>query len=186
MRQINEYIISKSTKIYTIKADDDNIRQIVKDELDRLGNEADLNHIDVSKVTNMTGLFSAKKINNLCLLYDYPKLNPNISSWNVSNVKNMRDMFYHCECFNCNISEWDVSNVEDMRYMFYYCECFNCNISKWDVSNVIDMYGMFYGCKKFYQNLHNWNAENVQSYSYMFSDRMINKKKYWPKAFPWE
>lgn len=161
MRQINEYIISKSTKRYTIKANNDNIRQIVKDELDRLGNNVDLNHIDVSKVTNMSWLFSAKKINKLCLLYDYPKLNPDISSWNVSNVI-------------------------DMKYMFYYCECFNCNISEWDVSNVIDMYAMFYECKKFYQNLHNWDAKNVQSYSYMFSDKMLKNKKYWPKAFPWE
>jgi surface protein len=70
--------------------------------------------------------------------------------------------------------------------MFYYCERFNCDISGWDVSNVKDMTNMFYRCKKFYQNLHDWNAENVKSYGYMFSDRMVKKKKYWPKAFAWE
>ena len=40
-----------------IIATDDTIDQIVKDEIKRLGNNADLNHIDVSQVTNMDSLF---------------------------------------------------------------------------------------------------------------------------------
>ena len=45
--------------------------------------------------------------------------------------------------FNGDISNWDVSNVTNMRFMFYECKSFNKDISNWDASNVIDMSGMF-------------------------------------------
>ena len=164
MRPITEYLSNKIKKSYYtnyIKATNDTIHKIVKDELDRFGHDADLNHIDVSNVTDMSFVFCARALNTKCLGFEYDDINPNISKWDVSNVVNMEHMFFFCERFNCDISEWDVSKVENM-------------------------YAMFYRCKKFYQDLHDWNAENVKSYSYMFSDRMVKKKKYWPKAFPWE
>ena len=45
--------------------------------------------------------------------------------------------------FNGDVSEWDVSNVTDMKVMFYKCKSFNQNISKWNVSNVTNMASMF-------------------------------------------
>ena len=160
MKTINEYLNTK-VKSFTIEAYDETIAQIVKKELDRLGHDADLNHIDVSNVTDMSFVFCARTLNGKCLGLIYDDINPDVSKWNVKNVTNMDHMFYYCKRFNCDISGWDVSNVKDMT-------------------------NMFYRCKKFYQNLHDWNAENVKLYSYMFSDRMVKKKKYWPKAFPWE
>ena len=41
----------------------------------------------------------------------------------------MTDVFYELD-FNGDISQWDVSNVTDMRYMFYECQSFNQDISK--------------------------------------------------------
>ena len=55
-------------------------------------------------------------------------------------------MFTDCEKFNQDISKWDVSNVTDMRYMFFWCDAFNQDISNWDVSNVINMDDIFYNC----------------------------------------
>ena len=46
--------------------------------------------------------------------------NGKISKWNVSNVKNMVDMFSHSK-FNNDISNWDVSNVEYNLYIFKSC-----------------------------------------------------------------
>jgi len=60
----------------------------------------------------------------------------------------MSYLFMH-KHFNGNISKWDVSNVRDMENMFKECEAFNCDISEWDVSNVTTMYSIFNGCKSF-------------------------------------
>ena len=142
MRQINEYLSTKVAQT-KIKATDETIRQIVKDELDRLGHDADLNHIDVSEVIDMNSLFS-------CIISDlggkYKDLNPDISKWDVSNVEDMSFMFYSCENFNCDISGWNVSNVKHMNHTFEGCRKFNQDLSRWDVRNIKNNYLMFYGC----------------------------------------
>ena len=123
MITIQEYLLSKKhNKLeYVIHATDKTIQQIVKDELDRLGHDADLNHIDVSKVTNMASLFSCAVDDYLGGFMKYEDLNPDISEWDVSNVKNMDGMFWGCEQFNCDISKWNVNNVETHDRMFLYC-----------------------------------------------------------------
>ena len=113
-----------------IKTTNDNIAEIIRYEINRLGDNADLNHIDVSDITHMAHLFSKSKFNG------------DISKWNVSNVTDMSFMFYNSQ-FNGDISKWNVSNVQDMEYMFSISS-FNGDISKWNVSNVINMRYMFY------------------------------------------
>jgi len=113
-----------------IKATDETIEQIVKQEIERLGNNADLNHIDVSEVTDMRQVFFQSHFNG------------DISQWDVSNVEKMNLMFDGSE-FNGDISGWDVSNVKEMPFMFNISK-FNGDISSWDVSNVEKMSMMFF------------------------------------------
>ena len=42
-----------------------------------------------------------------------------------------------------NIEDWDVSNIVDMRSLFYGAQAFNADISNWDTSNVVSMSSMF-------------------------------------------
>ena len=143
MKQINKYIVER----LHINKDIDshieyNYHPKTRDELEKLiyklikerGNEADLNDIDTSEITDMFRLFCRSNFNG------------DISEWNVSNVKKMDYMFYHAK-FNGNISNWDVSNVKDMNSMFCKSKftCENEDISKWDVSKVEDMHYMFTG-----------------------------------------
>ena len=142
MKLITEYLSTKVAQT-KIKATNSTIHKIVKDELDRLGHEADLNHIDVSGVTKMNNLFSC---HNDALGLKYQDLNPDISGWDVSNVENMSCMFWFCENFNCNISSWDVGKVENMVSMFDGCIKFNQDLSQWNVNKVKRHSWMFDNC----------------------------------------
>ena len=52
-------------------------------------------------------------------MFSYSSFNGDISKWNVSNVTNMRGMFFSSN-FNGDISDWDVGNVTNMGHMFSF------------------------------------------------------------------
>ena len=112
---------------------------------------------DVSKVTNMSNLFSLKE-----------DFNEDISSWDVSNVKTMRSMFESAEAFNQPIGTWDVSKVTNMYNMFSRAKSFNQPIGNWDVSNVKSMRQMFDSAISFNQPIGAWDVSNVTNMKGMF------------------
>lgn len=76
-----------------------------------------------------------------------------LSKWDVSHSKDMREMFYDSASFNADISRWDVSRVKDMESMFNKAASFNADISNWDVSRVVTMRKMFADATSFKRNL---------------------------------
>ena len=84
----------------------DELKELVDKLIKERGDDADLNDIDTSKITNMSKLFYVSSFNG------------DISNWDVSNVQYMYSMFRHSE-FNGDISNWNVSNVKDMGAMIY-------------------------------------------------------------------
>jgi hypothetical protein len=103
---------------------------------------------DVSKVTDMSELFTGYDTFNKKLL------------WDVSNVTNMKRMFWGCEEFNQTL-DWDVSKVTNMSGMFEGCKKFNKPLIRWNVKNVLDAGEMFYGCSVFNQPL-DWEVGRIK------------------------
>ncbi len=93
------------------------LKDLIEELIEKRGNEADLNDVDVSQIKDMSYLFW------------YSQFNGNISRWNVSRVKSMEGMFANSQ-FNGDISNWDVRNVENMFDMFFNSK-FERGISKW-------------------------------------------------------
>ena len=92
----------------------------------------------------------------------------NITTWNTSNVANMRFMFWNADSFNQNIANWNTSKVTDMIGMFQGADNFNQNIANWNTSNVTSMSSMFQAATSFNQNIGNWNTSNVTTMFEMF------------------
>ena len=158
MKNINTYINERlsvtSKSFYTCQPKTKReLTDIITDRVKAEGLECDLNDIDVSKITDMSYLFINTDV--------FKKFNGDISMWDVSNVKNMTEMFWGCEKFNCDLSRWNVSNVEKTSYMFWGCHEFNSDLSKWDMSNVTEMHCMFQFCESFKQNLDRWDVSKV-------------------------
>jgi len=87
----------------------------------------------------------------------------NISDWDVSQVTDMSQLFYHKPDFNYDIRNWDVGNVTDMRQMFYEASSFNQPIGDWDMSSVTDMSYMFYYATSLNQDISSWCVTNISS-----------------------
>lgn len=96
------------------------LQSIIKAELERQGPDADLNFIDTSLITDMDMLFY--NINKEILVG-----NIKIDCWDVSNVVNMRGMFYGCNECNTDISMWNISNVRHTGLMFGDCSISDSN-----------------------------------------------------------
>lgn len=104
---IQEKLIIKKSKYNYFPETKEELKEIIENSIKDEGNEVDLNHIDVSNITDMSELFKGTNFNG------------NISNWNVSNVTEMQSMFWGCKNFNKDISNWDVSNVTNMDNMFF-------------------------------------------------------------------
>jgi surface protein len=143
-----------------MKFNNETLRAAVEERLDDAASaEATYGHIsgwDVSKVTDMSNLFS---------LQDF---NEDISNWDVCNVKNMRSMFEGAGSFNQPIGIWDVSKVTNMYMMFAGANVFNQPIGNWDVSNVKSMRQMFETAISFNQPIDTWDVSNVTNMQGMF------------------
>ena len=174
----------KSTNLkYQVK-DKAELQQIISHIVYEIEPCANLNWLDVSEITNMNGLFrdmpfngdisdwDVSQVKDMSNMFDhcvqFTGINTNLSNWDVSKVENMDGMFYTCS-FNGihnDLDNWDVSSVKDMQKMFAYSP-FNGDISKWDVSRVKYMNSMFQ-YSTFNQPIGNWDISEIRSSSYMF------------------
>lgn len=85
MKSFKQHIYEKlkvSKHTYTLfPKSKDELEKMIKDEISKHGNRCSLNHIDVSKITDMADLFFDSEFNG------------DISNWDVSQVRKMKYMF---------------------------------------------------------------------------------------------
>ena len=140
MRKLEEFVIeklkvSKDTSTYTLfPKDKKELMRMIDDEVVKNGPACSLNHIDVSEITDMSGLFRQS-------IFD-----GDITGWDVSSVKDMSFMFEYAEFTgqNSDLSHWDVSNVDLMNYMFDHSKFNNRkSLNGWRIKKTAQTRGMF-------------------------------------------
>lgn len=90
----------------------------------------------------ITGLF------NNC-----PKLDCNLSKWDVSNVTDMKSLFDGCTNFKgVGLENWEPTLCEDMFKMFKDCINLNCDLSKWNCQKLGRVDQMFDNCTTLEKN----------------------------------
>ena len=83
---------------------------------------------------------------------------------NLSACTNLSNMFVNCESFqntNSSISTWNISNITTMKNLFNGASLFNQPLNSWDVSHVTNMSNVFTGALAFNQPLNNWDTRSV-------------------------
>ena len=113
------------------------------------------------------------------------RFNSDITSWDTSNVTNMRSFLENCFMFNQNIFEYyDTSKVENMKCMLKYCYKFNQPLTNLDTSNVEDFEDMLLWCTRFTYGVWHLNVEKWEDFSWMLRIENFNKSiKWWkPKS----
>jgi surface protein len=140
-----------------------------------------------SGITDMSSLFNQVIFNEDISSWDVSNVtnmnqmfaesyafNQPIGYWDVSSVTNMNGLFFHTTAFNQPINDWNVSSVTDMGGMFIESG-FNQPLDAWDVSNVTSMFTMFYAALAFNQSLDTWDVSNVGNMQSMFTNTPFNQ-----------
>jgi len=79
----------------------------------------------------------------------------------------MNSMFYYANTFNQDLSSWNTSNVTDMRSMFRNNAAFDQDLSSWDITSVTAitafMTGTTLSTAHYDALLVGWEAQSVVS-----------------------
>lgn len=97
----------------------------------------DISGWDVSNVTNMSYMFKGATAFDQDIGGEF--------GWDVSRVKNMEQLFQQSG-FNQNISSWNVSGVTIMYNMFFGASAFDQPLEWGSLNENVSMVGMLDGC----------------------------------------
>ncbi len=93
-----------------------------------------------------------------------------ISGWEVTNVKDMDNLFLNSPLFNQDLSRWKVGNVWWLNNTFNKASAFNGNLKRWGLHSVISMDGTFANATLFDSKINLWDVSNVRSMEGMFGN----------------
>lgn len=116
---------------------------------------------DTSNVKSMAHMFPPNYSNNTIT---------NLSLLNTSSVTNMCSMLYSCNVEREDIEKMNVSNVKNMRYLFFGVSGISSlDLTNWDVTNVVDALHLFSNSDAQHLNLSNWNPTKLINATLMFN-----------------
>lgn len=120
-----------------------------------------LDNMDTSAAEDMSGMFQYMGTDNT------PAEGIDISSFNTSKVKNMKDMFSGSMAATIKISGIDTSNVENMDSMFSSLKNVKeLDLSNIDVRKVTSVHNIFYSNTALTSlNLSNWHPDSLTSFN---------------------
>ena len=129
------------------------------------GSDADLNDVDVGRITDMSDLFH--RVNHLS---KYKIQFIDISKWDVSNVEDFESMFERCSNFTSDLLKWDFSSAKNVKFMFLNCSKFNSEVGEWKFNpELTNMLRMFDGCESFEgYGLDQWDVSNIKDFRKTF------------------
>ncbi len=107
------------------------------------------------------GNWDVSTIENMEEVFDSSNFNENISTWNVSAVKDFSSMFFRNTSFNQNLDSWNTSAGEVFSYMFQDATAFNGAIGSWNTELARSLSNMFSGATVFNQDISAWDVKNV-------------------------
>jgi len=112
-----------------------------------------------------------------------------LETWNTSNVDDMSVMFYRClKLKKLDISSWNVSKVFTMRDMFGACHLLESpgDLSNWKTHELTSTALMFDSCNNLTDigDISNWDMRKVKYLSAMFQD--CDKLKFVGKLTKWK
>ena len=124
------------------------------------------NEVSAKKTYGDISSWDVSDINDMSDLFAYKEsFNSDISNWNTEKVTNMSRMFENAKSFNQRLN-FNTEKVTDMRYMFSNAKSFNQRLN-FNTEKVTDMNGMFYFAKSYNKSL-NFDTNNVTDMKYMF------------------
>lgn len=129
------------------------LKECVELSIRLYGPKCDLNHIDVSGISDFTGLFSNSEFDG------------DISQWDVRQMRRSNSMFFSCP-FNGDISNWETNNLRIAIGMFRLSQ-FNGDLSRWNTSNLYNTSSMFGTCA-FEGDISQWDISAFQNCERMF------------------
>ena len=162
----------------------------------------DLSKWDISKVENMYGMFqrcgrfigyglenwNPKSLKDSGLLFFHcTKINIDVSTWDVGNLRDAHQMFDKCILFEGKgLEKWNTKNLKDISWMFMNCENLDADFSNWNTKKLYDVEEAFKNCLKFTgKGLENWDISNVRKASIVSMldgcDSLKNKPAWYKK-----
>ena len=161
------------------------LKKVLLDREYAISRYGNMNTWVTTKVTDMSYLFYQLYDDNLA--YSFDNINDVISDWDVSNVTTLKGFLKGTEYFNQPLN-WNVSNVKNMREMFFCCSNLNNPINFKNLSNVNNMDEMFAHCYNLKQDFSDWDVNGVVDFdvNHMFKQTsMLNMPEYLPKKNYW-